>query len=298
MMSTTYRLILFFPTLLCISLLCFMLIDIQPGDFLSTMSDSIALADQMKNLQALQGGHEGLWQRYLAWLHHAMRGDWGMSLAYGQPVGLLIQDRLMPTMALSLMIALLKWLAAIPAALYVAQKPKSFFSRIISFLSEISLAMPDFFLASLILWLSFYIPSLSAHFFLCAAFVGMYSGFGQLFQTLKSHFTELQSQIFLRSLAIQGFSKFQIFIRSLRHALAFCMSILMQDLPRFFSGAIVISIVFNLATLGPFFQTAIMQQDTNLIMAIIIILSSLVQIGQLIADFILFHISIPHKNTI
>ena len=295
-MSVAYRLILFFPTLLCISVLCFVLTDIQPGDFLGTMSDSVSSAGQMKNLRTLQGQEGSLGQRYFFWLGNALRGDWGMSLAYGQPVNILLKERLMPTLTLSVVIALLKWLTAVPAALYVSHKDKTLASKLITFLGRISLAMPDFFLAALILWLSVYIPFLSSHFFLCAVVVGMYSGFGQLFQVLKSHFTQLQSQAFMRTLAIQGFSRRQRFLCLLRHAFPVCISILMQDLPLFFSGAIVISIVFNLATLGPFFQTAIMQQDTNLIMAIIVILSCLVQIGQLMADFILFRTTARHQK--
>lgn len=297
-MPVSYRLILFFPTLLCISALCFVLTDIQPGDFLSTMSDSVSSAGQMKNLQTLQGQQGSLRQRYFFWLGNALRGDWGMSLAYGQRVNVLLKERLMPTLALSIMIALLKWLTAVPAALYVAYKGETLASKLITFLSQLSLAMPDFFLAALILWLSVYIPILSSHLFLCAAVTGMYSSFGQLFQVLKSHFIELKSQAFIRSLTIQGFSWWQSFVYLLRHAFPLCISILMQDLPGFFSGAIVISIVFNLATLGPFFQTAIMQQDTNLIMAIIVILSCLVQIGQLMADFILFRTTARQHKTL
>lgn len=287
-MSVTYRLLLFFPTLLCISVLCFVLTDIQPGDFLSTMSDSVSSAGQMKNLKTLQGQKGNLVQRYFLWLGNALRGDWGMSLAYGQKVNILLKERLIPTLALSMMIALMKWMTAVSAALYVSHKDKTLVSKLITFLGYISLAMPDFFLAALTLWISVYIPFLSSHFFLCAVMVGMYSGFGQLFQVLKSHFSELQSQAFIRTLVIQGFSWWQRFLCLLRHAFPLFISVLMQDLPGFLSGAIVISIVFNLATLGPFFQTAIMQQDTNLIMAIIVTLSCLVQIGQLIADFTLF----------
>lgn len=298
-MGLTYRFIIFVPTLLVVSFICFILMESRPGNFFSATSEfSIApSAQQTEQYLSLYGLRQSLLHRYGQWLKNlVIKHSWGESLAYQQSVSSLLKGRLANTLNLTLLIACLKWGLTVPLSLYASCKPAPPGKSALNLLSQLSLSTPDFFLAVLAVQLSIQLPVISNHLFFCAALVGFLSGFGALFSILKTRFTEIREEPFIRNLSVQGLSSVLIHYRVLRHGLPLMISVFANELPAFLSGAMIISIVFNLPTLGPFLQNAIMMHDTNLIMAIVMILAVLVQFGQLLADAVLFLWAVPYSR--
>lgn len=290
-MSLNYRFIIFLPSLFLISFICFSLLESRPGDFFSATSEISLLksAQQEAQLRQIHGTNLSVGIRYKEWLSNILlHWNWGYSLIFQQPVINLLQERLWITLGLTCLMALLKWCTALPLALYASGQPHGWFSQILGIISQISASTPDFVLAILVISLSLFIPLLSDHFFICAVIIGAFNTFGFVCRLLQTRFTEIRQQSFIANLSIQGLPKKAINHRILKHSFPLMVSMLANELPLFFSGAIIISIVFNLPTLGPFFQQAIILHDTYLSMAIVMILATIVQLGQLAADIVLF----------
>src|SRR5690348_4234079 len=121
------RVVLMIPTLFVISLISFAIIQLPPGDFLSsyvaTLSQQGEVVDSAE-LQALEeryGLNQPVYVQYWRWISGILfRGDWGQSFEWQKPVSSLIWDRIGLTMLISFLTIIFSWLIAIPIGVYAA----------------------------------------------------------------------------------------------------------------------------------------------------------------------------------
>ena len=120
------RLLAMIPTLFFVSIACFIIIQLPPGDFLTSLqalaASSGSGADQaaMDNLRHQYGLDQPKWVRYVKWISGFPRGDFGYSFEWKQPVRDLIADRLGLTVLLSVLSLVLMWIVAVPVGIYSA----------------------------------------------------------------------------------------------------------------------------------------------------------------------------------
>ena len=149
------------PTLLIISIISFILIQLPPGDYLSAMQAEFSETGDWvddETLDALRrryGLDKPLWQQFLIWLWGVMRGDFGMSFGWDKPVSELIWSRLGLTMLVTLATLIFTYTVAIPIGIYSATRQYSLFDYGFTFTGFIGLATPNFLLA-LVLMFVFY----------------------------------------------------------------------------------------------------------------------------------------------
>ncbi|MGL4524916.1 MAG: ABC transporter permease subunit [Spirochaetia bacterium] len=296
-MRISLRIIFFLPSLLFISFLAFFLLEIRPGNFVNTLHFSSAQQEHI--FSQMMGVNTPLFTKYLYWLFQfVIKKNAGLSFLYNQPVFDLLWQYIRPTLIFTGLIMILKWLICLPMALWSTLYP---YTRrlhfVIDMISQVSMASPEFLSALFIFSLAIFMPFLMNYLFLIGIFIATFHSCGMLFQLLRTRFQEIQQQPFFEQLQLQGLSKKIEMQHLLRHAWPQILLVFSQDLPWMFSGGLIISMIFNIPTLGPFFHQAILAHDTNLAMGILMFLALMMQGGYLISDIILEMNLLPIDRT-
>ena len=159
MLGFVFRRILYaFPTLVMISLVSFAIIELPPGDYLSSYVAQLqargerVAEDELAALKARYGLGQPIYMRYLKWVRGVLRGDFGVSFEWNRPVSELIFDRFWLTAAIALLSTAFIWAVALPIGIYSATHQYSISDYIFTFIGFIGVGIPDFLLALVLLW--------------------------------------------------------------------------------------------------------------------------------------------------
>ena len=121
-----HRLLVMVPTLVAISMIVFVIIQLPPGDYLTTMLAELqsqgegAQQAKIDYLRKLYGLDRPLWEQYLYWAWGLLHGDLGYSFEYDRPVSEVIGDRVFLTFVISFATILFTWIVSFPIAVYSA----------------------------------------------------------------------------------------------------------------------------------------------------------------------------------
>jgi peptide/nickel transport system permease protein len=149
------RLAALLPMLLAVTLLVFALMSLAPGDFLTPVKAQRDINPALiAELQKSFGLDRPWYEQYALWLGNVLHLDFGYSWTYKVPVAQLIAQRAPATILLSLTSLLLAWTLAIPLAVLAAARPGGWIDRLTSAAAYFALAIPEFFLALLAVWMA------------------------------------------------------------------------------------------------------------------------------------------------
>ena len=156
------RVLYMIPTLIGMSLISFLIIQLPPGDYLTsmiaTMSDSGQAVDpaQIERLKEIYGFDDPFYIQYLKWIWGIVsRGDFGWSFEWNQPVSGLIWARMGSTLVISLLSLLFVWIVALPIGIYSAVRRHSISDHVFTFFGFIGLAVPNFILALTLMYVAY-----------------------------------------------------------------------------------------------------------------------------------------------
>jgi peptide/nickel transport system permease protein len=315
------RILLAIPTLILVSIISFIIIQLPPGDFLTAY---IAQVRQMEGDQAanqLQGiipqlkAQYGLDQpfhvQYLLWIRNILlKGDFGYSFEQKQPVSTLIWERLGLTIVLTSATLLFTWLLAIPVGVFSAVRQYSLGDYFFTFLGFIGLGIPNFLIALILMWIAFayfdtsitglfseeYIDApwslarladMLKHLWLPIIVLGL-GGTASLIRTMRANLLDELNKPYVEAGRAKGLSEQRLIWKyPVRIALNPFISSIGWALPQLVSGATIVSIVMNLPTTGPLMLRSLLAQDMYLAGAFVLLLSTLTVIGMLISDVLL-----------
>ena len=152
------RLLVMIPTLIAVSVITFVIIQLPPGDYLSTLiaemesqGENVDVA-KIAALREQYGLDRPLWEQYLVWAVGMLRGDFGYSFQYQLPVADVVGDRLMLTIVLNFGTILFIYLVSFPIAIYSATHQYSWGDYGLTLIGFIGLATPNFLLALILLY--------------------------------------------------------------------------------------------------------------------------------------------------
>jgi peptide/nickel transport system permease protein len=155
------RIVMMIPTLFLISVVSFIIIQLPPGDFLTSYVTQLSSMGDLVDESAIQalrdryGLGQPLYVQYLRWMNNMLHGDFGHSMEWNKPVLGLLTERLPLTFVLALSTMLFTWAIAFPIGIFSAVKQYSIGDYIATFLGFIGLATPDFLLALILMWVFF-----------------------------------------------------------------------------------------------------------------------------------------------
>jgi len=311
------RVITFIPILFIISILSYLIIELPPGDYLTTYiiqlrSQGMEVSqEQILNLTRYYGLDKPIYVRYAKWIWNIIaHGNFGWSFRFNRPVSAVIWERIPLTMTISGLTLLFTYIVAIPIGIFSAVKQYSVFDYVFTFLGFIGFAVPSFLLALLVLWISFryfgvavtglFSPNYAEAPWSLMKVVDMLKrvwvpifvvGFGGMTGLIRvtraSLLDELHKQYVIVARAKGVPEQKLIFKYPLRVAINPLISSVGWLLPGIVSGESIAAIVLNLPTTGPVLLSALLSQDTYLAGSFILILSFLVLLGNLISDLLL-----------
>lgn len=312
-----WRILMMIPTLFAISIVSFLIIQLPPGDFLTSylaqltsMGETVS-EEVIEALRARYGLGSPVYVQYWTWMTGIItQGDFGMSLLWGRPVSELLWERVSLTVMVSASSVLFIWVVAIPIGIYSAVRQYSVGDYIFTFLGFLGLATPPFMLALIALWIVFvstgsvlvglfspeYIDAswsfgkaldLLAHLWIPMVILGT-AGTAGTIRVIRAQMLDELHKPYVVTARAKGVSELKLLFKyPVRIALNPFFSTLGWLLPRLIAGEILVSIVLNLPTTGPLLLGALTNQDMYLAGSFMLILSTLTVIGTLISDILL-----------
>jgi peptide/nickel transport system permease protein len=311
-----YRIVLMIPTVFVISVISFIIIQLPPGDFLTSYVAGITARGESiddATIEALRNAY-GLGQpihvQYFKWITGVMRGDFGQSFTWNVAVSNLIWDRVWLTVAVSFVTLIFTWVVAFPIGIYSAVRPYSVLDYIFTFFGFIGVAIPSFLLALILLVVAFAqfgmsvgglfspgfeeapwswakIMDLMQHIWIPVFVLGL-GGTASLIRIMRANLLDELHKPYVTTARLKGQSEFTLLMRyPVRVALNPFVSTLGWTLPQLVSGSTIVAVVLSLPLTGPMMLQALVSQDMYLAGSLILILSVLTVIGTLISDILL-----------
>ncbi len=310
------RILTMIPTLLVISMLVFVIIQLPPGDYLESHIaelQSQGEAVDEKKIQFLReeyGLDKPLPLQYWYWLTGMLQGDFGYSFEYDLPVTEVVGDRLFLTILISTATILFTWLIAFPIGIYSATHQYSWGDYGLSTLGFLGLATPNFLLALVMLYLANvyfgtsigglmdpeYIDapwsfdkfvSILEHLWIPVVVIGTSGTAGMIRRLRANLLDELQKQYVVTGRA-KGLPPGKLLRKyPLRVALNFFVADIGNLLPAVISGAEIVAVVMSLPTTGPLLLSALQSQDMYLAGSFLMFLALLTVTGVLVSDIAL-----------
>jgi len=304
------------PTLLAISVLVFVIIQLPPGDFLTTQIAELQAQGQEANTAKIEflreqyGLNKPLWEQYFIWLLGMLQGDFGYSFEYDLPVTEVVGDRLFLSFVLSFATILFTWAMAFPIGVYSAVNQYSAGDHALTFIGFLGLATPNFLLALVMMYLAkvhFGISigglmdpkylnepfsydkfiSVLEHLWVPVIVIGTSGTAGMIRRLRANLLDELQKQ-YVTTARAKGLTPTRALIKyPLRMALNPFIADIGNLLPQVVSGAAVVSMVLSLPTTGPMLIEALQSQDMYLAGSFLMFLAMLTVVGVLVSDIAL-----------
>jgi peptide/nickel transport system permease protein len=316
------RILLAFLSVWVISILSFVIIELPQGDaidriFARTAGSNEAVAlEMMENLRLRLGLDQPKYVRYSKWIWRLMHGDLGQTMMpttgfEGQrKLKDIIGDRLWTTIALTGFTIVVTWSFAIPIGIYSAVRQHSVGDYVFTFAGFTGLAVPDFLLGLLLMYLAFAyfdqsvgglfsadymgapwnlakVRDLLNHLWIPAIVLGT-SGTAGLIRVMRNNLLDELGKPYVVTARAKGLGSWRVILKyPLRVAINPLISTIGYLLPALVGGSVIVSVVLSLPTLGPVLLNAILNEDTTTAGFIILMLGLLTVIGTLISDVLL-----------
>ena len=309
-MSRAYllrRILLAIPALLGISLVLFSVLALAPGDPFEelTLNPNVPPEVRMR-LRASLGLDDPVYLRYFHWLFAMLRGDWGFSFVSRIDVDQLILQRVPTTVAVIGAAQLLALLVAVPVGVLAAARPYSVFDKIANTMAFVGFSLPTFFTGLLlILLVSVYLDWLPMVYqstlretgwawwvaqikqsLMPIMVLGLFQG-ASLVRYVRSSVLDVIKLDYVVTARSKGIGNRKVLVRHVvRNALIPVVTLVALQMPIVFGGAIVTEQIFRIPGIGSLLITAILGNDTPVVMGVTFVFACLVVLFNLIADII------------
>ena len=311
------RIFFMIPTVLIISMLTFIVIQLPPGDYLTKIISQMEEQGQTIDIAALEGlkARYGLDQplhvQYWRWFWPIVtKGDFGRSFSYNMPVADMIWSRMGYTVFVSFVTLLFTWIVSLPIGIYSAIKQYSIGDYVFTFFGFIGMAVPSFLFALILMFVSFKhfgvsigglfspefvtapwswakIVDMLGHIWIPVVVLGA-AGTANMIRTMRANLLDEKRKTYVLAARARGLNETKMIMQyPVRVAMNPFISTIGTSLANLFSGSTVTAIVLSLPMCGPMLIEALQTQDMYLAGSFLFIMSILTVFGTLISDILL-----------
>ena len=304
-------------TVALVSVVAFVLIQLPPGDYLSTYIAQLEEANtevtesELASMRQQYGLDQPLFVQYFKWITGIVtRGDFGQSFQWNKPVRDLIGERFALTAIVAISSLLFTFVVGVPIGIYSALHKYTAGDFSFTVLGYVGLATPNFMLALVLMWIGFkyfgqsvgglFSPdyqaaawslgkfaNLLAHLWVPMVVLGTAGTAGLIRVTRAMLLDELEKQYVITARAKGIHERRLIFKYPVRIALNPVASTIGWSLTEIISGAPIVAVVLSLPTTGPVLLRSLLSQDMYLAGAFFLLLSVLTVVGTFISDVLL-----------
>ena len=299
-----------------VSIVTFVVIQLPPGDYLSTFISRLEQAgedlseEQVEALRRQYGLDLPLYLRYFKWIGQVVQGNFGFSFDYQQPVRDIIGERLALTFTIAILSALFTYAVAIPIGIYSATHQYSLGDYVVSIVGFIGLAIPNFMLALMLLYIAWANYGLNLTGLFSPEFVSApwslaklgdmllhlpipvivigTGGTAGLIRVLRGTLLDELNNQYVITARSKGVGEVRLLFRyPVRVALNPIVSSLAWLFPSLVSGGTITAWVLGLPTAGPMLLRSMITQDTFLTATLLMFITILTVIGTTVSDILL-----------
>jgi peptide/nickel transport system permease protein len=310
------RLLSMIPTLFFISVITFLIIQLPPGDFFTTLQAEVAATgggqnkEVIERLQEIYGLDQPLYVQYWRWIKGWPKLDFGWSLSYNAPVWSVVASKLAFTLWIGLLSLIFMVAVALPIGIYSATHQYSLGDHLLSAVGFFGLCLPGFLVALVWMFLGIAVLRLDVgglysremlnapwtlakvqdyliH-LLPGVFVLGLSSTAQLQRIMRSSMLDVLGQQHITTARAKGLAERKVINKyAVRLAINPLISIMALEIPKVINQSALVGIVMMLPTLGPTFLHALLTQDAYLSGTILLVMVVLLLFSNLLADIVL-----------
>lgn len=311
------RVLMMIPTLIVVSVLSFIIIQLPPGDFLTSYAaqlrsegDDVDQAE-LDMLRERYGFGEPIYVQYGKWVKGILtEGDFGQSMEWRKPVKELIWERFGLTMVLAVVAIMVGWFIAIPVGVYSATHQYSILDYVLTVFSFVGAGTPGFMIALIVMWIAMRqfglnVGGLFSQEFINAPWslakvVDMFQhlwipvlilvigGTAGGIRTTRANLLDELNRPYVETARAKGLTERRLVWKyPVRVALNPFFSTVGWSLANQIGGLSLIAVVLSLQTTGPMMLRALISQDMYLAGSFLLLLSLLTVLGTLVSDILL-----------
>ncbi|MEM8497999.1 MAG: ABC transporter permease [Pseudomonadota bacterium] len=310
------RLLGMIPTLIAISIIVFIVIQLPEGDIVTSTLDQLTASvvdlndDRVKNLRAQYNLDQPLPLQYLSWIGNFITGDMGFSYLFSKPVNELVWERIGYTLLVTVSALIFTWLLALPIGIYCAVRQYSVGDYVFTTIGLLGLATPNFLIALILMYLGYTwfglsfgglfspeylnapwswarVGDLISHLWIPVIVLGT-SGMAVTMRLMRANLLDELQKPYVTTARAKGMAPGKLLLNyPVRIAINPFISTIGLLLPALLSGEAIVSVVLNLPTTGPLLVQALISQDMYLAGSLIMLLSVLTVVGMLLSDILL-----------
>lgn len=281
--------------LICVSFLVFCMIYLMPGDPVTIMAGPLVKVENLESLRQQYGLDKPLLVQYFNWVAGILQGDFGLSYKYRVSVWSMVSTRIPISLRLTLITMVIHYAISVPLGLYCAFKKDKAFDRITVNASLFMTAVPSFWL-SILLMLTFAVGlgvlPLSGfetwqHYVLPIT-AGVIGGLASTIRLTRAEALDVLKEKYVTTAYAKGLPERRVLTRHvLRNSLIVITVGVFMSLPWTISGYMIIENIFGIPGMGSLMLTSIIQQDFNVVQAIILIITVLTVVCNILSDIVL-----------
>ena len=311
------RLIIMIVMLAALSVIVFITIELPPGDYadrraLDLRSQGVSVTEQDVTAMRHQFGLDRpLFQRYLTWISNiVLHGNFGVSFGQHRPVADVLAERVGLTIMLAIATIIFTYGLAIPIGIYSAMRQYSPGDYAATIVGYFGMATPSFMLALILLYFSVMVfnnsvgglfssqyaeapwswekfVDLLRHLWVPALVLGL-AGTAFEIRTMRATLLDEKNKLYVTAARAKGLPEWKLLMKyPVRVALNPIVSTIGWELTAIIAGAPLVSFVLALPDTGPLFLRALLDQDTYLSGAILLMYAALTILGTFLSDVLL-----------
>jgi len=310
------RLVAMIPTLIIVSILTFIIIQLPPGDFFTTLQAEIAETgggqnkEVIKKLQQIYGLDKPLHIQYLRWVAGWPRLDFGYSMGWNAPVWDVVASKLAFTIFLGALSLIFMVVVSLPIGIYSATHQYSIGDHLLSAMGFFGLCLPGFLVALVWMFLGIIVFRIDVgglfsremqdapwsvarlldylgHLWPAVVILGL-SSTAQLQRIMRSSLLDVLGQQHITTARAKGLKERKVISKyAVRIAINPLISVMALEIPKIINQSSLVGIVMMLPTLGPIFLRALQTQDMYLSGTTLLLTTAMLMLSNLVADVVL-----------
>lgn len=299
------RILYTLPIAIGVSIICFALIHLAPGDPLSAVIPEGASPEVVAQIRNAYGFDQPLPIQYLGWIWRAINGDFGMSIMTRRPVMSEVAPAVVNTLILALAAVLLGFGLGISLGLVAGYTAGSYLDRAVTAFSVSGVSVPHYWLGMVLIVVfavnlgvlpamgmgakgsaTFALDWLSLRHLILPACAMSVIPAGIIARSVRGTVIEVLKQDYVQTLHAKGLPQRRVFVHVVKNAAPTVLAIMGLQLAQLLGGSILVETVFSWPGTGFLLNTAIFTRDLPILQGTILVLSMFFVAINLVVDLL------------